>query len=46
MEDTAAWPDVQQAVEAAVLDLLANDREADGVERVRDLREDLSEVAA
>jgi DNA topoisomerase-1 len=46
MEDTTAWPDVQQAVEEAVLDLLANDREAEGVERVRDLREDLSEVAA
>ena len=46
MEDTTAWPDVQQAVEEAVIDLLANDRESDGVERVRDLREDLSEVAA
>ena len=46
MEDTAAWPDVQHAVEEAVIDLLANDREAEGVERVRDLREDLSEVAA
>ena len=46
MEDTAAWPDVQQAVEEAVLDLLANDRESEGVERVRELREDLAEVAA
>jgi DNA topoisomerase-1 len=46
IEDTVAWPDVQHAVEEAVLDLLANDREADGVERVRDLRDDLSEVAA
>ena len=46
MEDTAAWPDVQQQVEEAVLDLLANDREAEGVERVRELREDLEEVAA
>jgi DNA topoisomerase I len=46
IEDTVAWPDMQHAVEEAVLDLLANDREADGVERVRDLRDDLSEVAA
>jgi DNA topoisomerase I len=46
MEDTAAWPDVQQAVEEAVLDLLANDRESEGVEPVRELREDLAEVAA
>jgi DNA topoisomerase I len=46
MQDTAAWPDVQHAVEEAVIDLLANDREAEGVERVRDLREDLSDVAA
>jgi DNA topoisomerase IB len=46
MEDTTAWPDVQQAVEEAVIDLLANDREAEGVERVRDLRDDLSDVAA
>jgi DNA topoisomerase-1 len=46
IEDTAPWPDVQEAVEEAVIDLLANDREAQGVERVRDLREDLSEVAA
>ena len=46
MEDTAAWSDVQQAVEEAVLDLLANDRESEGVERVRELREDLAEVAA
>ena len=46
MEDTAGWPDVQQAVEEAVLDLLANDRDSDGVERVRELREDLADVAA
>ena len=46
MEDAAAWPDVQQAVEEAVLDLLANDRESEGVEPVRELREDLAEVAA
>src|SRR6187200_2037123 len=30
MEDTANWPDVQQAVEEAVIDLIANDREAEG----------------
>jgi DNA topoisomerase IB len=37
VEDTGAWPDVQGRVEAAVLDLLAGDRDADGVERARDL---------
>jgi DNA topoisomerase I len=46
MEDTAAWPDVQQAVEDAVLDLIARDRESDAVEPVRELREDLEKVAA
>jgi DNA topoisomerase I len=46
MEDTAAWPDVQHAVEEAVLDLIANERESEGVERVRELREGLAEVAA
>ena len=30
MEDTAAWPDVQQAVEEAVLDLIANDSRVGG----------------
>jgi DNA topoisomerase I len=37
LEDTGPWPDVQGAVEAAVLDLIAGDREADGVERARAL---------
>jgi DNA topoisomerase I len=46
IEDTAAWPDVQQAVEDAVLDLIARDRESDAVEPVRELREDLEKVAA
>jgi DNA topoisomerase-1 len=46
MEDTAAWPDVQQAVEEAVIDLIANDRESEAVEPVRELREDLENVAA
>ena len=31
-EDTAAWPDVQRAVEEAVLDLIANHRESELVE--------------
>ena len=31
-DDTAAWPDVQRAVEEAVLDLIANERESDLVE--------------
>jgi DNA topoisomerase I len=46
MEDTAAWPDVQQAVEEAVLDLLAYDRGSEAVEGVGELREDLADVAA
>jgi hypothetical protein len=46
MEDTSAWPDVQQAVEDAVLDLIARDRESEAVEPVRELREDLEKVAA
>jgi DNA topoisomerase-1 len=46
MEDTAAWPDVQQAVEDAVLDLIGRDRGSDAVEPVRELREDLEKVAA
>ena len=32
VEDTAAWPDVQRAVEEAVLDLIARDLESDLVE--------------
>ena len=36
-EDTGAWPSVQGRVEEAVLDLLAGDRDADGVARARDL---------
>ena len=37
IEDTGPWPDVQGAVEEAVLDLIAGDREAEGVERAREL---------
>jgi DNA topoisomerase I len=37
LEDTGPWPDVQGAVEEAVMDLIAGDREADGVERAREL---------
>jgi DNA topoisomerase IB len=32
VEDTAPWPDVQRAVEEAVLDLIADNRESDLVE--------------
>jgi DNA topoisomerase-1 len=46
MEDWASQPEVQQAVEEAVLDLLGGDRDSDAVESVKELREDLSEVAA
>ena len=31
-EDTSAWPDVQGAVEEAVLDLLADDRESEAIQ--------------
>ena len=37
IEDTGPWPTVQGAVEEAVLDLLDADRQADGVERAREL---------
>ncbi len=46
-EDTSAWPDVQRAVEEAVLDLLDGELvESDGVEKAKELRTDLAEVAA
>ena len=32
MEDTGPWPDVQRAVEEAVIDLIADNRESDLVE--------------
>jgi DNA topoisomerase IB len=46
MEDSAAWPEVQRAMEKAVLDLLEDDRESEAVESVKELSEDLSDVAA
>ena len=46
MKEHAAWPDVQLAVEEAVLDLLGDDRDSDAIERMGDLRKDLEEVAA
>jgi DNA topoisomerase I len=44
-EDTAAWPDLQGAIEEAVLDLLAKDRESKALERADDLVEELEAVA-
>ena len=44
-EDTAAWPDVQGAIEKGVLDLLAKDRDSEAVEKADDLIEELEEVA-
>jgi DNA topoisomerase-1 len=44
-DDTAAWPDLQGAIEEAVLDLLAKDTESDAVEKAADLVEELEEVA-
>ena len=37
LEDTGPWPDLQGTVEEAVVDLIAGDRDADGVERARAL---------
>jgi DNA topoisomerase I len=39
VEDTAAWPDVQRAVEEAVLELLADNRDSDLVEEGVELAE-------
>jgi DNA topoisomerase IB len=45
VEDTAAWPDLQGAIEEGVLDLLAKDRESAAVEKAGDLVEELEAVA-
>jgi DNA topoisomerase IB len=45
-EDTAAWPDLQGAIEQGVLDLLAKDRESPAIEKAGELAEDLAAVAA
>jgi DNA topoisomerase I len=45
VDDTAAWPDLQGAIEEGVLDLLAKDRESTAVERADDLVEELEAVA-
>jgi DNA topoisomerase-1 len=39
IEDTSPWPEVQGAVEEAVLDLIAGDRSSDALERARELAE-------
>ena len=44
--EQTAWPEVQLAVEGAVLDLLGDDRSSEALERVTELREDLEDVAA
>jgi DNA topoisomerase IB len=44
-EDSSAWPDLQGAIEAGVLDLIAKDRESPAVEKVAELVEDLEAVA-
>jgi DNA topoisomerase-1 len=36
-EDTAAWPDLQGAIEQGVLDLLAKDRESAAIEKAGEL---------
>jgi DNA topoisomerase IB len=45
-EDSSAWPDVQRAVEEAVLDLIDRDLRSDAVERAGELAEEVAEVAA
>ncbi|MBA3262344.1 MAG: DNA topoisomerase IB [Thermoleophilaceae bacterium] len=45
VDDTAAWPDLQGAIEEGVLDLLAKNRDSDPVEETDDLIEDLEAVA-
>jgi hypothetical protein len=45
VDDTAAWPDLQGAIEEGVLDLLAKDRESQAVEKADDLIEELEAVA-
>jgi DNA topoisomerase-1 len=44
-EDTAAWPDLQGAIEQGVLDLIAKDLDSDAVEKADDLARELEEVA-
>jgi DNA topoisomerase IB len=44
-EDTAAWPDLQGAIEQGVLDLIAKDKDSDAVEKADDLVRELEEVA-
>jgi DNA topoisomerase IB len=44
-DDTAAWPDLQGAIEEGVLDLLAKDRDSEAVEKADDLVEELEAVA-
>jgi DNA topoisomerase I len=43
--DASAWPDMQGAIEEAVLDLIAKDTDSDAVERTEDLVADLEAVA-
>jgi DNA topoisomerase I len=45
-EDTSAWPNLQGAIEAAVLDLIERDTHSDALERAADVTRDLTEVAA
>jgi DNA topoisomerase I len=44
-EDAAAWPDLQGAIEEAVLDLIAKDTDSAAVERTDELIADLEAVA-
>jgi DNA topoisomerase I len=45
-EDVEVWPDLQGAIEEAVLDLIERDTGSPAIERARDLSRELEEVAA
>jgi DNA topoisomerase-1 len=45
-EDTSAWPNLQGAIEAAVLDLIERDTGSEAVERAEEVTRELTDVAA
>ncbi len=46
VDDTAAWPDLQGAIEEAVLDLIAKNTHSDSVQRADELVAELEEAVA
>ena len=45
-DDAVAWPDLQGAIEEAVIDLIERDTDSAAIERAKDVARELSEVAA